>query len=171
MKFAPPHQMSFIWFCIVNLIVLQEPASCQTIQRQMVSAQGGIYKGSKGVIFSQTIGQLSVIGTTSTPNHTFQQGFQQSFSSILESKISIADFSVIVYPNPFVESFTILVSSVSDQEMAIRVTSILGQLIYQGNMLPLQTQKTIPFGSYPSGTYLVQLYSKNQIISKKIIKN
>lgn len=170
MKVVFPHQI-VLFFCIVNLITVQQTAISQTVQRQMVSAQGGIYTTQTGIIFSQSIGQLSVIGTTTTPIHTFQQGFQQSFVSLLENKINQINLSVTVYPIPFVDSFTVALSNPLEELATISIVTLLGQQVYQSQLTRFQTQKIISFGSYPTGTYILQLVSSSQTISKKIIKN
>jgi Secretion system C-terminal sorting domain len=143
----------------------------QALQRQMISSQGGVYTNSKGLKFSQSIGQLSVTGTSTTPKLIFQQGFQQSFFAVANSSNHLADFSVAVYPNPVLDSFTISLSNALEETSAIKIFTILGQQVYQGQLASFQSQKTISFGTYPNGTYLVQLVSKNQIVTKKIIKN
>lgn len=139
------------------------------VQRQTVSAQGGVYNAN-GLQFSQSIGQLSVIGTSTTPRLTFQQGFQQSLVAIFSNAISVPDFSVTIYPNPVVDSFTISVANAPEAPLTIKITNLLGQVLYQGQMSSFQSQKIIPFGSFSNGTYLVQLFSGNQIVTKKIIK-
>lgn len=141
----------------------------QTVQRQTVSAQGGVYIAN-GLVFSQSIGQLSVIGTTTTPRFTFQQGFQQSLAAMVSNTISVPDFSVTIFPNPVVDSFTITVANAPEEPLTIKITNLLGQVLYQGQMSSFQSQKTIPFGSFSNGTYLVQLFSGDQIVTKKIIK-
>jgi hypothetical protein len=114
---------------------------------------------------------LSVIGTSTTPQLTFQQGFQQSITEMVYNTISIPDFSVTIYPNPVVDSFTITVATAPEEPLIIKITNLLGQQLYQGQLPSFQSQKTIPFASFPNGTYLVQLFSGNQIVTKKIIKN
>lgn len=135
----------------------------------MISAQGGVYQ-TNGLVFSQSIGQLSVSGTTSAQSHTFQQGFQQSFFALAQNQILLSDFSFSVYPNPVLDSFTITVSNVVEETCIITIYTVLGQQVYQGQLASFQTQKIIPFGTYSNGTYLVQLVSGKQIVTKKIIK-
>lgn len=141
----------------------------QKVQRQTVSVQGGVYIAN-GLQFSQSIGQLSIIGTSTTPRFTFQQGFQQSLISIVSNPVSIPDFSVTLYPNPVVDSFTITVANAPEEPLTIKITNLLGQVLYQGQLPSFQYQKIIPFGSFSNGTYLFQLFSGNQIVTKKIIK-
>lgn len=141
----------------------------QGLQRQMISAQGGVYN-TKGFVISQSIGQLSVSGTTSTQSHTFQQGFQQSFFALAQNQIPLSDFSVSVYPNPVLDSFTVTVSNAVQEMCTITIYTVLGQQVYQGQLASFQTQKIIPFGTYSNGTYLVQLVCGKQIVTKKIIK-
>lgn len=139
------------------------------VQRQTVSAQGGVYKAN-GLVFSQSIGQLSVIGTSITSRFTFQQGFQQSLVAMVSNTISVPDFTVTIFPNPVTDSFTITVANAPEEPLTIKITNLLGQVLYQGQLPSFQSQKTIPFGSFSNGTYLVQLFSGNQIVTKKIIK-
>ena len=169
MKVVSPHRLLLVLFCCINCIVLQTKTYSQSIQRHTVSAQGGVYMVN-GFVFSQSVGQLSVIGTATTPRFTFQQGFQQSLSAMNSNAISAPDFSVTLYPNPVVDSFTIKVSNAPEEPLTIKITNLLGQVLYQGQMSSFQSQKTIPFGSFSNGTYLVQLFSGNQIVTKKIIK-
>lgn len=169
MNVVSPHRLLLIIFCFINGIVLQTSVYCQMVQRQTVSAQGGVYNAN-GLVFSQSIGQLSVIGTSTTPRLTFQQGFQQSVVAIFSNAISVPDFSVTIYPNPVVDSFTISVANAPEAPLTIKITNLLGQVLYQGQLASFQSQKTIPFGSFSNGTYLVQLFSGNQIVTKKIIK-
>jgi len=164
------HRLLLVLFCCINCIALQTAGYSQTIQRQTVSVQGGVYMAN-GLVFSQSIGQLSVIGTSTTQQHTFQQGFQQSLAAMVSNTISIPDFSVTIYPNPVVDSFTITVANAPEEPLTIKIINLLGQQLYQGQLPSFQSQKTIPFGSFPNGTYLVQLLSGNQIVTKKIIKN
>lgn len=170
MKAVSPLQILVFFFCCNLFIGLQTKTYSQNIQRQTVSAQGGVYMAN-GLVFSQSIGQLSVIGTATTPRFTFQQGFQQSLSAMNSNAISVPDFSVTLYPNPVVDSFTITVSNAPEEPLTIKITNLLGQVLYQGQLPSFQSQKTIPFGSYPTGTYIIQLVSSSQTITKKIIKN
>jgi hypothetical protein len=169
MKVVSPHRLLLILFCFVNCIIVQTSAFSQNLHRQTVSAQGGVYIAN-GFVFSQSIGQLSVIGTSKTASLTFQQGFQQSLAAMVSNTISVPDFAVTIYPNPVVDSFTISVANAPDETLNIKITNLLGQVLYQGQLPSFQSQKTIPFGSFPNGTYLVQLFSAHQIVTKKIIK-
>lgn len=152
-------------------MTVQQTAISQTIGRQMVSVQGGVYTTLTGLVFSQSVGQLSVIGSTTTPKHTFQQGFQQSFVSLFENKVEKLSLAVTVYPNPFMDSFTITISNPLKEVATISIVTLLGQQVYQTQLAPFQNEKTISFGSYPTGTYIIQLVSSSQTITKKIIKN
>lgn len=171
MKVVSPHHLVFFLFCCTLCVGLQTNAYSQSIQRQMIGAQGGVYTNTTGFVFSQSIGQLSVIGTTRTPTHTFQQGFQQSFVSMFENKVEKLSFAVSIFPNPFMDSFTIKISNPLEEVATISIVTLLGQQVYQTQLAPFQNEKTISFSSYPTGTYIVQLISSGPTITKKIIKN
>jgi len=171
MRVISPKLVLYFLFIFSLVITSNQVCYCQLLQRQMLSSQGGTHSSSNGLIISQTIGQLSTNGTSIHNNFTIQQGFQQNFIKNFESKLIVSEISVQVFPNPFIETFTIAISSASEEAMVIRVFTLLGQLAYQGQLVPFQLQKTIPFLNYPTGSYIIQLQSKNKIISKKIIKN
>lgn len=171
MKAVSPLQILVFFYCCNLFIGPQTKTYSQNIQRQMISSQGGVYTISNGIVFSQSIGQLSVIGTITTPKHTFQQGFQQSFVSLFENKVEKLNLVVTVYPNPFMDSFTVTISNPLEEVATIRIVTLLGQQVYQTQLAPFQNEKTISFGSYPTGTYIIQLVSSSQTITKKIIKN
>lgn len=135
----------------------------------MIGAQGGVYNAN-GLVISQSVGQLSVNGTASTKTYTFQQGFQQSFFAMAQNQIPLLNFTFSIYPNPVVDSFTLTVSNVVEENSTITIFTVLGQQVYQGQLASFQSQKIIPFGTYSNGTYLVQLVSGKQIVTKKIIK-
>ena len=141
----------------------------QSVHRQTISSQGGVYIAN-GLVFSQSIGQMSVTGTSTAPRFTFQQGFQQSLIAMVSNTISVPDFAVTIFPNPVVDSFTLSVVNAPEETLSIKITNLLGQVLYQGQLPSFQSQKTIPFGSFTNGTYLVQLFSAHQIVTKKIIK-
>jgi hypothetical protein len=62
------------------------------------------------------------------------------------------------------------VANAREKPLTIKITNLLGQVFYQGQLPSFQSEITIPFESYPNGTYLVRLFSDNQIVTKKIIK-
>ncbi len=165
-----PHRPLLFLVCFINCIVIQTKALGQILHRQTVSAQGGVFIKINGLVFSQSVGQLSVIGNSKTPSFIFQQGFQQSLVSAANNTIYLPDFAVAIFPNPVLDSFTITVTNAQVEPFIIKIINLLGQELYQGQLASFQSQKTIPFGSYPNGTYLVQLISGNQIVTKKIIK-
>jgi len=169
MKFVTQHRLFLILFFFIDCFVLQKAAHSQILHRHMVSAQGGVYT-TDGLVFSQSIGQLSVTGTLTTSQLTIQQGFQQSLVEIVLNTISVPDFLVTLYPNPLIDSFTISVANAREKPLTIKITNLLGQVFYQGQLPSFQSEITIPFESYPNGTYLVRLFSDNQIVTKKIIK-
>jgi hypothetical protein len=137
MKVVSPHRLLlFLFFCF-NCIVLQTAGYSQTVQRQTVSAQGGVYMAN-GLVFSQSIGQLSVIGTSTTPRFTFQQGFQQSLIAMVSNTISVPDFAVTIFPNPVVDSFTITVANAPEEFLYIKVTNLLGQVLYHDTIPDLK---------------------------------
>lgn len=171
MKIVYLHTITLLLVLVTSLLLTFSTANCQTIHRQTIGSQGGVFTSIYGHVFSQSIGQQSVIGTTKVQSLTFQQGFQQNLVSLFETKRHPININISIYPNPFTNFFTIAVTNPLEDSAYVSVVTMLGQQVYKTQLSPYQTLKTIPFDYYPSGTYIVQFRYVNQIISKKIIKN
>ncbi|MBP8993071.1 MAG: T9SS type A sorting domain-containing protein [Bacteroidales bacterium] len=76
--------------------------------------------------------------------------------------------TIIVYPNPFTDFIHIDLPASADN-CEIRVFDLMGKLIYSkkthSNNTPLNLSQLV------SGTYLIQIQTKQNIFSKRIVKN
>ncbi len=72
-----------------------------------------------------------------------------------------------VYPNPFSKQVNIVFERSSDYK--IMITDLLGKEIYKTSFSG--TRKSISTSSLPSGTYLLQVISKDGVCVKKIVKD
>ena len=131
--------LSCLW--IINIILVNQMAISQTLGRQSIGTQGGVFISPTGLVFSQSVGQLSVIGNTTMTTYTFQQGFQQSFVSLFENKVDLLNFSVTIYPNPFIDSFTVALSNPLEELATISIVTLLGQRCIKHNLLLFKLKK------------------------------
>ena len=144
----------------------------QVLHHQMLSSQGMSTKTSNGLIISQTIGQQSLTGTSST-NFVLLQGFQQSvWGKYIASnkKDEIDALKTITYPNPFTEFVNFQFSQPVTESISINVFDIVGRLIFQQNKKSVDNILTIDLALLPNSEYLVQLKTTNLTYYTKIIK-
>lgn len=79
--------------------------------------------------------------------------------------LSASDFDIVgfkIYPNPVSNSLNITATSTIDK---VELYSVLGQKVYETS-----STSSIDISSFDSGVYFVQIYSGNNSITKKIIK-
>jgi hypothetical protein len=143
----------------------------QLLHHQMISVQGKSTKLNSELIVSQTIGQQSVIGTSS--NHTIvQQGFQQSFWPTLIAASPLANsMQVVAYPNPFVSAINFQFSNFVDEKITVLIFDIQGRLLLNKEKKIANGLLTIDLSTLPNAEYLVRLSTSNTIHHCRIIKN
>jgi hypothetical protein len=74
-----------------------------------------------------------------------------------------------LYPNPAEDFVTVDLSGFSQQVSKIEVLNLQGQKMYSVNIEEGQKTLNLPLENYSKGLYLLQLYTKNGIVNKKII--
>ncbi len=62
-------------------------------------------------------------------------------------------FDVIVYPNPFNDSFNLKLTTSSDEKVSIAVYDMIGKVIEQRQMNPADATEKQIGGNYPTGVY------------------
>ncbi|MFV5699286.1 T9SS type A sorting domain-containing protein [Flavobacterium sp. ZT3R17] len=141
----------------------------QVLHHQMLSSQGISKKMPDGLIVTQTIGQQSLIGTSSN-KFVVMQGFQQSVWGKYISSNLLDDIKTTTYPNPFIETVSFEFSKPINQLININVFDISGHLVFEQKIKPNNTILTIHLPSLPSSEYLVRLNTDNFNYYTKIIK-
>ena len=157
------------YFCI--LFILTNSISAQKLHHQMMSAQGKSTYLTSGHYISQTIGQQSIIGTSTSQKFSINQGFQQSaWSQLITKRNSPLDITVNTYPNPFVNNINFKFSKSLEGTIQFFVFDTAGRLIVAKNTL--MRNNTINENLYflPPGAYLVQIKNKTITHYTKIIR-
>lgn len=75
----------------------------------------------------------------------------------------VNDYQLTIYPNPFQDQITI---STDLNSTRIEILDMNGRVIYTA-----EEQTKISTADFLSGVYLLKIYSENQIITRRIIKN
>lgn len=143
-------------------------SKAQSLHHQMISCQGGSSFSSNENKVLFTVGQQSVIGS-STNGVSVQQGFQQSnWSKIIEQNtISI---STIVYPNPFKDVVKFSFSKSPGNDISLVVFDLVGRLVYSEVIKNESNLISVNLNNLSTAEYFVKLTANNYIFSTKIIK-
>lgn len=92
----------------------------------------------------------------------------ETFVGIKEQTPSSND--VKLYPNPFREDITVGIGSVAADEL--RVTNILGEIVFQTKTDLKDQMLQIPMRDQSTGIYMVQVFNNSELIyTRKIVKN
>jgi hypothetical protein len=143
----------------------------QTLHHEMLSSQGASNTLPNGITVNQTIGQLSVSGT-SVSDIDVQQGFQQSFwSQRMATNDPIAEVKVMVYPNPFVTTVNFQLPPSISPTVTILVFDQQGRIVLNVQKNTMGGLATVDLSNLPDAMYLVQLSASNLNYYTKIIKH
>ncbi|MGV1013002.1 MAG: T9SS type A sorting domain-containing protein [Flavobacterium sp.] len=142
----------------------------QTLHHQMLSSQGGNNTSSNGLIVKHTVGQQSVVGTSSG-TLIIQQGFQQSnWSKIISSNNSVA-ITTTTYPNPFRDIVKFKFSGSVGDNVSITIYDVLGRQVFTDSIAITENSTSVNLSQLPSAEYFVKLSNNKYLYHTKIIKN
>ena len=153
------------------ILFIAFPFYGQVLHHQMISAQGKSVVLPNKIILSQSIGQQSVVGTT-TSGITIQQGFQQNYWSKLIAKETLPqELKITTYPNPFVTLVNFQFSKPINGQISVFVFDIRGRLIIEKQENGSNSILTLDLSPLPSAEYLVRLSATNLNYYTKILKS
>jgi hypothetical protein len=155
----------FLLFCI--------PFYGQVLHHQMISSQGISTTTTNGLVISQTVGQLSLSGTSGNTDYVVMQGFQQNLwgKYIASSNIeTIEGIKTKTYPNPFTKTINFQFSKPVTDIITISIFDVLERLIYEQNEKTENDILTIDLSKLPTSEYLLRLRSTSLNYYTKIIK-
>ncbi|MDB4286326.1 T9SS type A sorting domain-containing protein [bacterium] len=136
-----------------------------SLERQVLAAGGDVMRGNT-LVTSATLGETATL-TLSSQNLTLTQGFQQPWTLVgtpVEETLRSESFTA-VYPNPTSGEVTVDINGISDEDVHILLTDILGRPVaeeihvYKGEDL---RRCTLDLTSLPSGFYLVSFFSEKE---------
>jgi len=85
---------------------------------------------------------------------------------------SIVPFNQVnAYPNPFKNKTTIYFTSNTNEEVTVRIQSILGKIVFFKKMQAIQGKNAIDFykNKLSEGIYVYTVATKNNKISKRLV--
>lgn len=163
-----------LMICIVPVIQGQSKAKekAYKIIRSNVGIGGSskTFQTSKGTyVISQSIGQSSVIGTSTNNGYYLRQGFQQPHKRIKVTKSTYSSLSAKVYPNPFDYNIQISFKENVSEDINIDVYDISGKLVYSKSFSPSRKIQ-INLENLSSGSYTLKATSNGKLFNSKLIK-
>jgi len=153
---------------IITLILLFVTVSvgAQTIEREVISANGEFYSNSAGQL-STTLGE-PVISTVSNGTNTLTQGFQQTKITITGIEDFQTNFEIHVYPNP-VSSFITVKMDELKENISLSIYTVEGKVLLINPLIGSETKLNIE--SFAKGNYFLNILKDNNIIKTyQIIK-
>jgi len=141
--------------------------------RSTIGASGSsetITDGVTSYIVQQSIGQSSVIGTTSNEGYTFRQGFIQPdvFSKIIEKNTPL-NLNVTIYPNPFDNQISLAFNEDIKDDIHITVFNMLGANMFSKSYTANQ-QIDVILNWLSSGEYILKTVANRKQFIAKILK-
>lgn len=160
----------------LTLIVIGLCISCcvqaQSIIRSTLGAGGKsqlVTANGKTYFVSQSIGQASVIGTSSSQGYTIRQGFQQPPSSFIVSPPSVNDFAAQVYPNPFSQSIKIAFGDPVKKDIYVIIHDITGRIVLNRAFAASQ-ELEMSLQDMKSGDYILRIMVGQKHYTTSVIK-
>ena len=135
------------------------------LHHQTLGIGGG--STSSGVIYS--VGQSSVIGNNMSGGFLITQGFVQPLSDSYSVEDINTNFTVAVYPNPFVNEF----EASFDKEynnMNVLIQTLSGQTVFRKNYQNNNSIR-VDLSGYSGQTYIVTINADGKTFTAKLIKN
>ncbi len=115
----------------------------------------------------------NVSGTNMLPNYAYYYIDDISVTACDTTWIGINevvkkedDFKI--YPNP--ATSTITIESTNTEVQSIKIVDVLGREVIERTKNEVLSIKNIDVSQLPSGMYIIQLQSKNGVVSKKLVK-
>jgi len=158
---------------IFSIIFCGPAVHSQSIIRSTTSAAGSsqsVTFNSKSYFVSQSIGQTSVIGTSTKNGYTIRQGFQQPPHSLKIGQPQLhSDLMATIYPNPFKQLVHIFFKEKIDDQVSVIMHDVAGRIIlletYEASQLI-----TLPLAHIASGIYILSIAAKNKHLTSSLIK-
>ena len=86
------------------------------------------------------------------------------------SAVVRAPFSVVVYPNPYTETFNLSLSTSSEDKVGIVVYDMTGRLLERREVRPSDMVEQQIGDRYPSGVYNVVVTQGEEVKTLRVIK-
>ncbi len=154
-------------YTFLLISILFSLATHLNAQNNTVSA-GGDAEGSNGSI-SFTVGQV-VYTSAEGSNGSINQGVQQPYDLEIITGIEHNEIELTLYPNPTLGQFNLSIADARTSEYSIQLFDAAGRLLLTKKQL--LELNSISLESYATGTYVLSVFKKDELIkSFRIVRN
>lgn len=144
---------SFAFLFLVSITTLYS----QSLPRSAIVASA-MESESAGINISVTFGQAGIVGNLEKNDISLLVGFQQPDGESYTTTIDVwLDYKLDIYPNPFRDKFSILISGNEDQNYTFSLHSVTGQKVSLSGQGKVGETKTINGAFLPPGLYILSV--------------
>ena len=162
-----------VFFLNTHISFSQENSN-KILLRESLSSLGkssSLVSGNKTFFVMQSVNQNSVIGSFSNEQNNYIQGFLSPYPIYKISGDNLTnDMDIIVYPNPFRESFNISFNEPVYSSIKIEIYDLLNRLVYSKEFESNQ-QISVSLNSLSTSNYVLMIYVNDRVHQKNIISN
>jgi len=158
------------WYIILSLFLLFfQKANCQTIEREVVSANGAeITIDSLNI--NWTLGEV-LVNSYFTESFNLVEGYQQPISDSISFILEGYDNEVLIYPNPFSVNLTIELKTPVNKDIQLLFVNSLGQSVKREYLPRSNSKIEIDVSELFPGYYSLLFKDGTTIISvSKLLK-
>lgn len=129
------------------------------------------FTNSNGTYYiSQSIGQASVIGTSSKKGYTAMQGFQQPFLSVkILQPPELHMLKATIYPNPFSHSINVLFDGEITNDIFIVLLDVRGRAVITKKVSPARRIELL-LNNISNGIYILKLTTGDKTFTAQLLK-
>lgn len=172
----------FIFSCIILASITGELISASSDPNKDGKHQGQIARSNIGLAgtsttlttnnacysVSQSMGQMSVIGTFDKKGCFLLQGYQQA-KGLANVPIPQNYLKAVVYPNPFWNCLNISFDILVVDKIQVTVFDMKGNAVYSETFPPTQ-YLNVPLEGFSNGTYFLKINIDKYLFVSPIIK-
>lgn len=162
----------FLFFCFSYAFALQ--AQTTPLLRSTTGIAGSSSylnaSGKNSLLFQQSVGQASPIGTVQNASFVIRQGFIQPYSWIKESNTNnLPILQAGAYPNPFENELNIVFNEHIVGRISVELFDAMGKRVILAR--PQATQYlSYSLNHLAAGKYLLRIIANNKLYTEPLIK-
>jgi hypothetical protein len=133
------------------------------------NSTSGLYERWSNSNFAPEIGSLSIYANKTHTYNVVAYRYMATFNAFLQTSIKkpTSAFDISIYPNPASSEINININNKTLKN--IQILDISGKTILEKKINTLENKFTIDLSSLESGIYIVNLQTKKEVFSSKLI--
>lgn len=157
----------------------------QSIRRQVIGATGATLSDRTNISIDFMLGEMAITTVNDEETSIFQGFHKRNHSTLqanevqmdiqrtlIDSNENVEDVDFSMYPNPIKDELLVIqFVPLERQKITVTIRNILGQTIYHKDYSTTENRIRLDtFQTMPSGIYVVEFFTGNKRIVKRIVK-